>query len=317
MSADDARWAVVVVNYGSSALLEANLAATVTEAEPDIVVVVDNPTTGGERKRMRDLARRERWTLIEPDVNTGFGGGVNLGVAAALEAGATGLLLLNPDARMGGDAVRTLRSATAGSPLALCAPRIMTPGGSVWFAGSDVSLVDGRTRGHAKRAQYPGEETWEWLTGACLWFTAALWHATGGFDEEYFLYWEDVDFSRRAVAAGGTLRVVTDSVAVHDEGATHRSHRQTSRSKSETYYYFNIRNRMLFAIRFLDEEGIRRWRAGVTASAREVILRGGRAQLLRSSAPWRAYLRGVRDARRIADEGLRLGGSGVGAAVRG
>ncbi|MFJ6678199.1 glycosyltransferase family 2 protein [Microbacterium sp. NPDC091382] len=317
MSADGGEWAVVVVNYGSSALLEVNLAATVAEATPDIVVVVDNPTTSAERERMRDLAHRQGWTLVEPDTNTGFGGGVNLGVAAALEAGARGLLLLNPDAQMGGDSIDVLRKATADAPLVLCAPRIVTPAGAVWFAGSDVSLVDGRTRSHAKRAQHPGEATWEWLTGACLWFTAALWHATGGFDEDYFLYWEDVDFSRRVVLAGGTVKVVTDSVAVHDEGATHRSRRQPNRAKSETYYYFNIRNRMLFATRFLDEEGIRRWRAGVTASAREVILRGGRAQLLRSSAPWRAYFRGVRDARRIADERLGADFGRVRAAARG
>ncbi|WP_394278173.1 glycosyltransferase family 2 protein [Microbacterium sp.] len=314
MSADGDAWAVVVVNYGSSGLLEANLAEVAADTRPDIVVVVDNPTTDAERARVRALAAREHWILIEPDANAGFGGGVNLGVAAALEAGATGILLLNPDARLGADAVDALRAATLDEPLALCAPRIVTPSGSVWFAGADVVLADGRTRGHAKRARHPGEETWEWLTGACLWFTAELWHATGGFDEEYFLYWEDVDFSRRAVLAGGSLRVVGDALAVHDEGATHRGRGQSARSKSETYYYFNIRNRMLFANRHLDDEGVRRWRAGIAASAREVILRGGRAQLLTSPVPWRAYLRGTRDARRIADAS-RSAQTGVGTAA--
>lgn len=301
MSTDGDVWAIVVVNYGSSALLAANLVATAAAADPDVVVVVDNPTTGAERERVRELAEREQWVLVEPTANTGFGGGVNLGVATAIERGATGFLLLNPDARMQGNAVSVLREGTVGAPLTLCAPRIVTPAGTVWFAGADVSLVDGRTRGHTKRATRGGEEAWDWLTGACLWLTSTLWEATGGFDEEYFLYWEDVDFSRRVMLAGGSLRLVDDAVAVHDEGATHRSRRQSDRSKSETYYYFNIRNRMLFATRFLDDEGVRRWRAQVATSAREVILRGGRAQLLRSLAPWRAYVRGSRDARRIAD----------------
>lgn len=297
-------WAVVVVNYGSSALLEANLVATVADARPDAVVVVDNPTTVDERERMRRLASREGWTLIEPGVNTGFGGGMNLGAEAALAQGAAGLLLLNPDARTDGASVRRLRAETDRDPLALCAPLILTPAGTTWFAGADLSLADGRTRGRAKRSLHPGDESWEWLTGACLWMTAELWRATGGFDEDYFLYWEDVDLSRRAVRIGGSLILVDDAVAVHDEGATHRDARQTDRRKSETYYYFNIRNRMLFGTRFLDDEGVRRWRAGVAASAREIVLRGGRAQLLRSLAPWRAYLRGVRDARRIADTAL-------------
>lgn len=299
------RWAVVVVNYGSSSLLEANLVVTVDGARPDIVVVVDNPTTAAERERMRGLSSREGWTLIEPDVNTGFGGGVNLGAASALEQGASGLLILNPDARIDAASAHRLREETRADPLALCAPRIITPAGTTWFAGADVSLADGRTRGRAKRSLHPGDEVWEWLTGACLWMTATLWRATGGFDEDYFLYWEDVDLSRRVVLAGGGLRLVGEAVAVHDEGATHRAARQSGRSKSEIYYYFNIRNRMLFGTRFLDDEGVRRWRAGIAASAREIILRGGRAQLLRSIAPWRAYVRGVRDARTIADTALR------------
>ncbi len=312
MSAET-RWAVVVVNYGSSSLLEANLVPTVADAQPDVVVVVDNPTTAAERERMREISAREGWTLIEPAVNTGFGGGVNLAAASAFEQGAAGLLLLNPDARIDAASVRRLRAETERDPLALCAPRILTPSGTTWFAGADVSLTGGRTRGWAKRSLHPDDEVWEWLTGACLWMTIALWRVTGGFDEDYFLYWEDVDLSRRVVLAGGGLHLVSDALAVHDEGATHRDVRQSDRGKSETYYYFNIRNRMLFGTRFLDEEGVRRWRAGIPASAREIILRGGRAQLLRSIAPWRAYLRGVRDARKVADAAL-LRDRGVAAA---
>ncbi|BDV29516.1 glycosyltransferase family 2 protein [Microbacterium terricola] len=318
MSADAGRergpWAVVVVNYGSSALLAVNLTGTAADAGPDIVVVVDNPTTEAERDSVRALAGREHWTVVEPDTNTGFGGGVNRGVEAALAQGATACLVLNPDARIGADAVRRLRAAADADPLALCAPRIRTPSGQIWFAGSDLYLEDGRTRGWGKRPQHPGEAAWEWLTGACLWITAELWRATGGFDEEYFLYWEDVDFSRRVVHAGGRLVMVDEALAVHDEGATHRTRGQSGRSKSETYYYFNIRNRMLFATRHLDADGVRRWRAGVTASAREIILRGGRAQLLTSLAPWRAFVRGTRDARRIAD-GSGSTKDGVDAAV--
>ncbi|MEW2012575.1 MULTISPECIES: glycosyltransferase family 2 protein [Microbacterium] len=305
MSAEAQAWAVIVVNYGSSALLETNLVATVADARPDIVVLVDNPTTAEERDRVRALSAREGWMLVEPAANTGFGGGINMGVAAALEHGATGLLLLNPDARIDAASVRMLRAETDRDPLALCAPRVITPAGMTWFAGADVALSDGRTRARTKRSQYPDDDVWEWLTGACLWMTAALWRQTGGFDEDYFLYWEDVDLSRRVVLAGGSLVVAENAVAVHDEGATHREAGQSERSKSETYYYFNIRNRMLFGTRFLPREGIERWRSAVGASAWEVILRGGRAQLLRSPAPWRAYVRGVRDARRIADAALR------------
>lgn len=294
------RWAIVVVNYGSSALLAENLVSTAEASAPDLVVVVDNPTTARERASVRTLATRENWIVVEPETNTGFGGGMNLGVEAAIAAGATSLLLLNPDARLGEPDVRALRAASAADAFALCAPWTLTPEGAVWFAGADLYLRDGRTRGRAKRHQHPEEQVWEWLTGACLYLSVELWRALDGFDERYFLYWEDIDFSRRAVDAGGTLVLVEDAVAVHDEGATHRAAGQSARGKSETYYYFNIRNRMLFAVQHLGAEQVDQWRRGIAATAREVILRGGRRQLLTSWAPWRAYFRGTHAARRIA-----------------
>src|SRR5690606_40890410 len=48
----------------------------------------------------------------------------------------------------------------------------------------------------------------------------SAWEETGGFDEDYFLYWEDVDFALRVDDAGGALRLVESATAVHDEGGT-------------------------------------------------------------------------------------------------
>lgn len=295
--------ALVVVNYGSSALLAQNLVRSVAVASPEFVVVVDNPTSSAERGRVRDLAQRQGWVVVEPDTNLGFGGGVNAGATAAIELGAQDLLTLNPDAELLAGSVEALRAADPAHDT-VCAPRIVTGSGAVWFAGADVYLDDGTTRGIARRASFPDSPRWEWLTGACLWIPVEMWHATGGFDEDYFLYWEDVDFSRRVIAAGGTLAVVSAATVVHDEGGTQGT-RAGSHAKSAGYYYYNIRNRMLFAVKHLDANGVRRWKRGILASAREVLLRGGRKQFLRSTSPWRAGIRGVLDARRIAPSNKR------------
>jgi hypothetical protein len=108
-----------------------------------------------------------------------------------------------------------------------------------------------------------------------------------------------VDFSRRVIAAGGSLHVVDEATAVHDEGGT-QGRAVAERAKSEAYYYYNIRNRLLFAVKHLDDEGIRRWRRGAWLSAREVLLRGGRHQFLRPWVPLRAAYRGVRDGMRAS-----------------
>lgn len=295
-------WALIVVNFGAGDLLEQHLVPSARSCRPDVVVVVDNFSSHQERERVLALAECEKWQVVEPADNLGFGGGVNVGVDLARKLGAEEWLLLNPDASIERDALEQLRAAVATNPLRVVAPRVLDGHGHPWFDGADVYLEDGITRGVAHRSRRAGAARWEWLSGACLFMRSEAWDLVGGFDEDYFLYWEDVDFSRRIVIAGGEIQVVGGAVIVHDEGGT-QADRSSSRAKSETYYYYNIRNRMLFAAKHLDDAGRRRWRRGLVASAREILLRGGRRQFLRPLRPLRAGLRGVRDGWRVSRHG--------------
>ncbi|MCD2499666.1 MULTISPECIES: glycosyltransferase family 2 protein [Microbacterium] len=292
--------AIIVVNYASAGLLSQNLVATAAAMPYAHVYVVDNLHSAAERARVQDLADQQGWRLIALPDNRGFGAGVNAGAREAWRDGATDLLVLNPDASLDAAAAEALIAATAGDRRVLVSPVIRTPDGRIWFDGCDLYLGTGETRGRRARDRFPGAEREEWLAGTALWVTREVWDLVDGFDEEFELYWEDVDFSHRVRVAGGALAVVTSAVAVHDEGATHRSSAQRSEAKSELYYYFNIRNRLLYAARHLDEAGIRSWLASSTASARAILLRGGRRQFLRPLPPLRAAYRGLRDGRRIA-----------------
>ena len=300
-TAPSGRFAIVVVNYGSSALLERNL-LPIARATPDaVVVVVDNFTDEAERQRVIALARSEGWQTILPEDNTGFGGGMNLGVTRARDLGATRYLLLNPDATIAADQLAGLRERSRERPLAMLSPRILRSDGSTWFEGADLYLRDGRIHSARRRSMAAGAPFEPWLTGACLLVTDELWQLVGGFDERYFLYWEDVDLSYRVVQAGGSIELCTDIIAVHDEGGTQGvAHGGATHPKSSTYYYYNIRNRMLFAASNLGSDGVRRWRRLVVPTAYEVLLQGGRRQFFRSPRPLLAGLRGIRDGLRIA-----------------
>ncbi|MFE4950630.1 glycosyltransferase family 2 protein [Leifsonia sp. NPDC056665] len=297
--------AVVVVSYGSADLLAANLAPLTRALPGGFAVVVDNRTTDDERRRLRELAAVEGWLLVEPDTNLGFGPGMNAGVSAALDAGAGELLLLNPDASIAPDDVAALlavvRDGGHEEPGALVAPRILRPDGSVWFDGSDLHLGDGRISATRKRAELGLRDAELWLSGACLLLPARLWRTIGGFGDGYFLYWEDVELSYRARRAGARVLVVQEATAVHAEGGTQGAGLEHSgQAKSETYYYFNIRNRLVFAARNLDVESVARWRRASLPIAYEVLLQGGRRQFLRPIVPLRAAFRGVRDGLRAS-----------------
>ena len=291
--------AVIVVNYGSAALLSTNLVATAAALPEARIVVVDNRSTAEERRRVEELCALHGWDLVAMDANAGFGGGVNAGATHAFEvAGASDLLLLNPDARIDASSTAALLDATSDG-MTLASPRVEDAEGRTWFAGMDVYLADGSMGGPRRRREQPSARRLPWISGACMLIPRAVWDLSGGFDEEYFLYWEDVDISVRAAERGARLLVVEDAIAVHDEGGTHRGHRQRPEAKSELYYYYNIRNRLLFAARHLDAADAEAWNRTAWLNARQVLLRGGRRQFLRPLAPLRAAWRGVRDGRRL------------------
>jgi N-acetylglucosaminyl-diphospho-decaprenol L-rhamnosyltransferase len=278
------RIAVVVVNYGSPDLLRRNLPGL----GPVPVVVVDNHKTDGDSAAARALAGEHGWQLLALDRNVGFGAAMNVGVRAALDSGAEVVLLLNPDAEIGPDALEGLRRAALADPAAMITPRIVHPDGSTWFSGGMLSLAEGRLR---LRDGTPPPRYERWLTGACLALHRDLWERLGGFDEDYFLYWEDVDLSRRCERAGGRLVVRADLVASHQVGGTQADEPQ--RAKSAVYYRYNCRNRLLFAAKHLPPRDQLRWLLLAPADTWRVVLRGGRRQLLRPGRTVRPAVLGM------------------------
>lgn len=288
-------FAVVTVNYGSSALIAQNFARLDLPPEGRLVLV-DSFSSSRERDTVRALAAELGAECVLLDVNAGYGGGTNAGAARAIELGAEVIVPLNPDAVIGEDDLQKIVHAAYGTS-DLVSPRIVTGTGANWFAGADLYLDDGTTAGRAARVRTEGRPRREWATGACFAISAEMWRRLGGFDEEYFLYWEDIDLSHRVLDAGGSL-VLADAVVVHDEGGTHDGD-TTDRAKSPTYYYFNIRNRLMYARKHLDGADVRRWRRSSLRVGYGVLLQGGRRQLL-SPAPWKAYARGIRDGFRVS-----------------
>ena len=272
---------VVVVNYRSHQVIERNLALIDLGQVNARVVVVDNYSTRQEVQDVAALTRRLGWEMVTSSVNIGFGAAVNLGTDRATELGCTSYLMLNPDATVSAAVIEALRQACAADASALISPVIRRSDGSVWFAGGHVSVARGGLRPVPSRdPRTSGERTAEWITGACLALSHHLWARLGGFDEDYFLYWEDVDLSVRCTALGGDLIVRKDIEAVHEVGATQSG----GTRKSSLYYYYNCRNRLLFAAKNLGPRDRLRWIVRTPVDLVRVVSRGGRREMLRPAA---------------------------------
>lgn len=275
------RAAVVVVNYGSHRLLPGCLAQVGPGLADMDVVVVDSFSSTDEQRRVSQLGRTHGWTIrLLPD-NPGFGSAANTGIEVARDLGCSVFVLLNPDVVVEQSVLEALVDHVRRDPQAMVSPALVDGCGRPYFRGRDLLVRTGQMR--ASGTDAASGTRWPWLTATCLAVPDQLWQQVGGFDAGYFLYWEDVDLSVRWRRAGGRLVLRDDLLAVHNEGGTQRP--GSGRAKSTGYYYWNCRNRLQFAARHLDRRGQWRWLRVSPAATWEVVLRGGRRQLLHNPMP--------------------------------
>jgi N-acetylglucosaminyl-diphospho-decaprenol L-rhamnosyltransferase len=269
---------IVVVNFGSSDLIARNVAGIDrARVAPSTVVVVDNYSSATERRSITDLARLHGWELVTTDANRGFGAGVNRGVTRAIGLGCTHLLLLNPDVSIDAESLTRLVRFGLDHPEILVSPRLVQPDGSAWFIHGRLDRRTGLTRS-IREGEQEGPD--RWLTGACLLIERKTWELLGGFDERFFLYWEDIDLSQRLLALGGELAVVHGITATHSVRGTQRASGRQSR-----YCYHMCRNRLRFATFHLPLRDRVRWIRYAPAYMRRAVLGGWRAAF---HHPWRA-----------------------------
>lgn len=180
------------------------------------IIVVDNASHDGTATAVRERFPGVR--LIVSGRNLGFGGGANLGAAAA---GGDVLVFLNPDTVVTRGWLEALEGALAADPtVGLVTPKIL-----LWrrpavinACGTDVH-VSGLTlcRGLGAPARaYDAPVEVGAVSGAAFAIRRELWQALGGLDATFFLYMEDVDLSWRARLVGARCLYVPDSIVYHD-----------------------------------------------------------------------------------------------------
>lgn len=201
-------------------------------------VVVDNASSDGSAAVVSEFAAAR---LIHNDVNVGFARGVNQGLA---NTEGRLVLIMNPDCRLMPGAFATLRrELERHAECAIVGPRILDPDGAVQgSARGDPDMLTGLFgRTAPLRRAMPDlpvsrrnvvQETAEedslvvdWISGACMLARRDALRSVGGFDEAYFLYWEDADLCRRLRAAGYHVRYVPTASAVHRVGQSSRTAR--------------------------------------------------------------------------------------------
>jgi hypothetical protein len=207
------------------------------------IIVVDNGSTDDSVAVIR--AEYPEVVILQTGKNLGFTGGNNVGIRHAIETGTDYVYLINNDTTVEPDAIEKLVEAAEANPDAgLLAPVIhdFEEPRAIWFAGSAINLRRGAAWHDNSRQPTREEAPYEvpWATGCAMLIRAGLAKTLGGFDDRYFLSWEDVDLSLRVRNEGQRLLVVPSSRIYHKGG-------QSGKNLNGVYGYYQVRNSLLLA----------------------------------------------------------------------
>lgn len=224
----------IIVNYRSRQLLEKCLASIQQLAAEQTreIIVVNNDATP-----LSDLPSAGI-KVSEAGSNLGFAAGANLGAKNA-----TGEILcfLNPDTELLTPNLEKLSRFFADNASAgIVGPAIREESGGMqpWITGPELtlwSLIGNNLPARSGRpADGPtGPRPTAWISGAAMFIRRGLFERLGGFDEKFFMYFEDIDLCRRVRLSGHGVYFFPESEIRHLGGQSFTDH------KVQKKYYFD------------------------------------------------------------------------------
>lgn len=177
----------------------------VQTAAPQMIFLVDNCSGDGVIEQLQRRGRLDGVRVLSLNENRGYAGGMNVAARAAIGGGVDHLLFLTHEVVMEPTCVAEMVGAAVERGAAAVGPALWLPDGTVWSHGGRINRFWGAVHIRGDQGRHP--RTVAWLDGACVLVRAGDFLSCGGFDEKYFLYWEDVDMSLRLAKRGPVVAV--------------------------------------------------------------------------------------------------------------
>ncbi len=253
---------VIILNYRRAELtitcLE-SIEQQITDDPDRCVVVVDNASDDGSADAIGKAIEERNWkswcTLIKNEINAGFAAGNNLGFQSV---NAKTYLLLNSDTQLLPGAIdRLLKTANKRPEVGMIGPRLQGPDGepqiscfryrspiNEFLNAASTSVID-RILHFCDIAIPLTDKASEpsWLSFACILIRREVVDQIGPMDDEYFMYFEDIDYCRRARKAGWIILNDPEAKAIHHRGGSSSVKTALAKRDRVPRYYYESRSR--------------------------------------------------------------------------
>ena len=243
--------AIILVNWNQYELTRSCILSILNCDYKNLkIIVVDN---NSEDKSV-DLLKSEfdYVNLIQNQSNLGFTGANNIGISMARDLGFEFIMLLNNDTEVENSFIEPLLERfELEKDLGAIQPLILNfyERDIVWnyggkfnrFFGNPVTLYKNFRKDNLIKSKYT-----DWITGCCFVFRSRLIDQIGYLDDDYFVYYEDADYSLKINNAGYKLGLEINSEIYHHEGNSWRVKNSSSKTQSSYVHYLRFRNHLYF-----------------------------------------------------------------------
>lgn len=220
---------IIIVSYNDARHLVSCVSSIYKKFRdfPWEIIIVNNDDNQDIRRLPLDFSKIK---IIDHKKNVGFGVAMNLG---AKEAGGEFLLILNPDTEiMTENVAEVLNEFEKNDQAGIIGGGIVDQGGKrqEWCAGKEVSLYDlFRNNLGVSRSRPIWNSPWkivcDWVAGTALFTRKDLFEQAGGFDERFFMYFEDMDLCRRVRESGKEVLFFPEFKILHGSGKSYEDKR--------------------------------------------------------------------------------------------
>lgn len=245
----DEKIAIILVNYNGKDYNEECIKSILNSTTKNYeIIVVDNDSKDNSIELIREKFN-DKVKLILAGENLGFSGANNLAIEYAIENNFDYVMLLNNDTVIDKNMISIMLDRSRYGNY-IISPKIYYYDNRdiIWSAGGTINWRKGLPIQYGINDKDNNEinegKKIEFATGCCILIPMKCIKEVGLLSEEYFLYYEDTDYSTRILEKNFEIVYEPRAIMYHKVSAS------TGGEKSELYWYYMTRNRLIFNKKF-------------------------------------------------------------------
>lgn len=289
--------AIILLNYcGAKDTLECIESLEAIDYKNYEIIIVDNNSPDNSYEILKQSIG-DKHTLIKAESNGGFAKGNNIGINYALKRGCDYVLLLNNDTIVEKDFLSHMIACyESNSKVGIVGCKILYYDikDYIWFAGGEINYKRfygaHYGEGQLDRAEFNVEKKITFATGCVMLISAEVIKTVGMLPEEYFMYFEDVDYCLRVQDKGYDIFYCPKAVVYHKVSAT------SGGQLSPFSIRWSTRNRLIFMEKYKEKVSRREY-----LKAKTFFYNTRRLRILS------CYIKGKKEEARAIKEGIEEG----------